>query len=43
MDFFFWGCITDIVHSERVESFPDLPQRITVAIAAVLVDVFSMV
>jgi hypothetical protein len=43
MDFFFWGYIKDIVYSERVESYPDLPRRITSAVAMVPVDVLSWV
>jgi hypothetical protein len=43
MHFFIWAYIIDIVHVERVESFPDLCRRITAAIAAVPVDVFSRV
>jgi hypothetical protein len=39
MDFFFWGYIKDLEHSERVEPLPDLRRRITAAIAAVPVDV----
>jgi hypothetical protein len=41
--FFFWGSVKDIVYSERVESFPELHQRITVDIAAVPVDVLLQV
>jgi hypothetical protein len=43
MNLFFWGYIKDIVHNERVESFPDLHRRITAAFAAVPVDVLSRV
>jgi hypothetical protein len=43
MDFFFWGYIKDIVHSERAEPLPDLRRRITAAIAMVPVDVLSRV
>jgi hypothetical protein len=43
MEFFSWGCIKDIVHSERVDSLPDLRRRITAAIAAVAVDVLCRV
>jgi hypothetical protein len=43
MDFFFWGYNKDIVHSDRVESLPDLGRRITAAIAAVPVDVLPRV
>jgi hypothetical protein len=40
---FFWGYIKDIVYSESAVSLPNLHQRITVAIAAVPVDVLSQV
>jgi hypothetical protein len=43
MGLFFWEYIKDMVYSERVESPPDLRQRITGAIAAVPVDVLSRV
>jgi hypothetical protein len=42
MDFFFWGYIKDTVQSERVETVPNF-RRITVACAAVAVDVLSWV
>jgi hypothetical protein len=42
MDFFL-GYIKDIVYSERVESLPDLHQRITVAIVVVPANVLSCV
>jgi hypothetical protein len=42
-DFFFWGYIRDIMHSQRVDSLPDLGRRITAALAAVPVDVLSRV
>jgi hypothetical protein len=41
MAFFFWGYNKYIVHSERVESLPDLRRRITAAISAVSVNVLS--
>jgi hypothetical protein len=43
MPFFFWGSIKDIVYKERVESFPELHQRIAVVIAAVPVDMLLQV
>jgi hypothetical protein len=39
MDFFFWGYIKDIIHSEMVESLPDFCRRTSVSIAAVPVNV----
>jgi hypothetical protein len=43
MAFFFWGCIKDIVHSEKVVSPPDLRRRITAELAVVPVDLLSRV
>jgi hypothetical protein len=37
----FWGWDKNIAHCERVDSLPDLRRKITVAIAAVPVDVLS--
>jgi hypothetical protein len=39
----FWKYIKDIVHSERMDSLPDLRRRTAAAIAAVPVDVLSRV
>jgi hypothetical protein len=38
---FYWGYIRDTVHSEKVDSVPDLPRSITAAVAVVPVDVLS--
>jgi hypothetical protein len=40
--YFFWGR-GDIVHSERIESLPDVRRRIIAALTAVLVGVLSRV
>jgi hypothetical protein len=43
VDFFLLRYIKDVVHSEMLESAPDLRRRFTAAVVAVPVDVLSWV